>query len=264
MSEELTALAICWRLERRDGAGLALTSHDRALTVDDIRFEPAPGVTPAAIRTELGLEPGSSEVAGSLTAEAISEADLMAGRWDGAALMLFAVDWEVPGATNSLLEGRLGEASTGDGAFEAELEGVSAQLERPVCPLTSPTCRAELGDPHCRVDMAGRKVRTTVTGASVHIITVDHPVDERFRFGEVRFLSGPANGERQAILGVEGQQLHLRNAPAGDVMAGTVVELVEGCDKLLATCSARFANAANFRGEPHLPGNDLLTRYPGA
>jgi len=44
----------------------------------------------------------------------------------------------------------------------------------------------------------------------------------------------------------------------------TLVELVEGCDKSLATCATRFANAVNFRGEPYLPGIDLLTRYPGA
>jgi uncharacterized phage protein (TIGR02218 family) len=39
---------------------------------------------------------------------------------------------------------------------------------------------------------------------------------------------------------------------------------VEGCDKRLETCRDRFANTLNFRGEPHLPGNDLLTRYPGS
>ena len=36
----------------------------------------------------------------------------------------------------------------------------------------------------------------------------------------------------------------------------------EGCDYRLDTCAARFGNAANFQGEPFLPGNDLLTRYP--
>jgi hypothetical protein len=45
---------------------------------------------------------------------------------------------------------------------------------------------------------------------------------------------------------------------------GTLVLLVEGCDRTIATCRLRFNNAANFRGEPYLPGNDLLTRYPGA
>ena len=264
MSGEVTALAFCWRVERRDGAGLALTSHDRPLIIDGVRFEPAPGMTPAAIRSELGLEPRSSEVAGALSARAISEADLLAGRWDGAALRLSAVDWDEPAGPSLLLDGRLGEIATRDGEFEAELEGVAAQLERPLCPLTSATCRAELGDPRCGVDMAGRRLRAAVSEAVGHILTVDRPVDLRFRFGEARFLGGAANGERRAILGVEGQQLHLRSAPAGDVAAGTAVELVEGCDKLLATCSTRFANAANFRGEPHLPGNDLLTRYPGA
>ncbi|MFN7158060.1 MAG: phage BR0599 family protein, partial [Erythrobacter cryptus] len=42
---------------------------------------------------------------------------------------------------------------------------------------------------------------------------------------------------------------------------GTRIELREGCDHTIATCAARFANAINFRGEPFLPGNDLLARY---
>jgi uncharacterized phage protein (TIGR02218 family) len=264
MSDELTALAFCWLLERRDGVGLALTSHDRPLTVSGIKYEPAPGMTPAAIRSELGLEPKSSEVAASLSAEAISEGDIAAGRWDGAALKLFAADWTAPAQPQPLLEGELGEVSASDGSFQAELKGTAARLEQPICPLTSPNCRAELSDPQCRVDMAGRKVRATATGVSAHIVTVDIPVDGRFRFGEIRFLAGSANGERRSILGVVGQQLHLRSAPVGEVAIGTAVELTEGCDKLLATCSGRFANAVNFRGEPHLPGNDLLTRYPGA
>ncbi|MGO1304812.1 MAG: phage BR0599 family protein, partial [Sphingomonas parapaucimobilis] len=43
-----------------------------------------------------------------------------------------------------------------------------------------------------------------------------------------------------------------------------LIELVEGCDKRLETCLSRFGNVVNFRGEPFLPGIDLLTRYPGA
>lgn len=264
MSGQLTSLAFCWRLERRDGAGIALTSHDSWLTVDGVRLQPEPGMTPAAIRSEIGLESRSGEVAGALSTAAISEADIVAGRWDGAALMLFAADWAEPDESHVLLEGELGVVASRDGSFEAELKGVAARLERPICPLTSPSCRAELGDPQCRVDMAGRRLRATVTGLAGHVVTLDRPVDERFRFGDLRFMAGAANGERRTILGVEGLKIHLRSAPAGEVALGTAVELVEGCDKLLATCSARFANAANFRGEPHLPGNDLLTRYPGA
>lgn len=265
LNKEAASVAFCWRLDRRDGAGLGLTSHDLPLIVDGIRYEPAPGITPAAIRAELGLEPRSSEIHGSLSSEAISEADIAAGRWDGAWLELFAVDWENPEEEKlELLAGELGQVASKDDAFEVDLLGVAAGLERPVGPVTSPDCRAELGDPRCRVDLANRRIRAIVTSASGHVIHLDQPVDDRFRFGKIRFLGGAANGEQRTILEVGDHQLLLRSAPAGEVEAGTAVEIVEGCAKMLATCAGRFGNAANFRGEPHLPGNDLLTRYPGA
>ena len=265
MSGELTSLAFCWQLERRDGAGIALTSHDRPITIDGIRFEPAPGMTPASIRSGAGMSATSSEVFGAMSSQTISEADIFAGRWDGAALSLFAVDWEDPDAgVQPLIEGELGQVASVDDKFEAELLGVAAKLERPLCPLTSPECRAELGDPRCRVDMAARRLRAAVVEAANNIVTIDRPVDDRFRFGEIRFLGGPANGERRKILSVAGPELSLRSATSVEVPAGTAVELTEGCDKRLMSCSTRFANAENFRGEPHLPGNDLLTRYPGA
>jgi uncharacterized phage protein (TIGR02218 family) len=261
----VTSLALCWLVERRDGAGIALTSYDRPLTVSGVRFEPAPGILPASIRCGAGLEAGSSEIAGSISSAAISEADIVAGRWDGAALKLFAVDWEQPStAVQPLIEGELGQVASSGTRFEAELLGVSAKLERPVCPLTSPECRAELGDPQCRVDMAGRKLRALVTGISGNSVTIDRDVDDRFRFGEIRFLGGAANGERRKILAFAGRELSLRSELAVDIAPATPVELSEGCDKRLESCVARFGNAENFRGEPHLPGNDLLTRYPGA
>jgi uncharacterized phage protein (TIGR02218 family) len=163
-----------------------------------------------------------------------------------------------------LLEGELGQVSGSQARFEAELVGVAAKLGRPVCPATSPECRAELGDRDCRVNMAGRRLRATIVSAAQHILVIDQEVDDRFRFGQLRILGGKANGQRRRILSVAGQALTLRSAAFGEVAAGTAVEIVEGCDKRLESCASRFGNAANFRGEPHLPGNDLLTRYPGA
>ena len=261
----LTSVALCWRIERRDGAGAALTSHDRAIEIGGVRYDPAPGMTPAAIRSEMGLEARASEVAGSLTSVAISEPDILAGRWDGAALRLFAADWTAPGGEQvELISGELGQVASKDGEYSVDLLGAAAKLERPVCPLTSPECRAELGDARCRVDMAGRTMRAVVVASAGNVVRLDRMIDSGFRFGRVRFLGGAANGEARVILAVDGDELTLRSAASVDVAAGTPLEIFEGCDKMLATCSARFGNAVNFRGEPHLPGNDLLTRYPGA
>lgn len=261
----LTSLAFCWRLARSDGAGLALTSGDRNMSVDGVEYQAAPSVTPAAISRSFGLEPDSGEVAGALSADCLSESDLVAGRWDRASVRLFAVDWADPGAEAAeLLGGELGEVSIEGEGFSAELQGAASRLARAPCPATSPECRASFGDKQCRVDFAGRILRAVVVAANGNALELDRSVDSRFLFGRIRYLGGENCGLSTMILAVNGTEISVRDRPRRPIAAGTTVELREGCDKRFETCVSRFQNAANFRGEPHLPGTDLLTRYPGA
>ena len=67
----------------------------------------------------------------------------------------------------------------------------------------------------------------------------------------------------QAVVANDAAGVTLADAPASAVVEGALAVLTQGCDRRMATCSTRFGNAVNFRGEPYLPGNDLLTRYPG-
>lgn len=261
----LTSIAFCWKLERTDGAGLALTSSDRQVASDDILYRTAPGVTPAAITRSLGLEPDSGEVAGALCAEALSDTDLALGRWNGASASLIAIDWADPGAgTVRLLAGEIGEVSVEGDGFSAELRGAAVRLRKAPCPKTSPECRAAFGDKQCRVDLAGRIVRSAVISAQDNLLQLEQPVDERFLFGRLRYLSGDNCGLASVVVAASGNAVTLRDRPRAPIEAGTVVQLREGCDKRFETCVKRFQNSPNFRGEPHLPGNDLLTRYPGA
>ena len=87
------------------------------------------------------------------------------------------------------------------------------------------------------------------------------PEDLRRR---LRWLGGANSGLESPVLRSEAALLILYEPPAFPPAVGDLVEISEGCDKMLATCAGRFGNALNFRGEPHLPGIDLLTRYPGA
>jgi uncharacterized phage protein (TIGR02218 family) len=261
---ELTSMAMCWRLERTDGAGIALTSHDRKLVVDGIEFEPAPGMMPASITRSLGLDPDSSEVAGALSSEALDEEDLATGRWDGATMRLNVADWADPAAEAiSLLGGEIGTVAFDGNGFTADLQGAAARLEEPVCPVTSAECRAHFGDKQCRVDLSGRTIVTSVIGATAGELTLDRSIEDRFVFGRLRYMSGANCGLTNIILSVSGTVIRVRDLPRAAVESGCRVELREGCDKRFETCVTRFNNAVNFRGEPHLPGNDLLTRYPG-
>ena len=160
----------------------------------------------------------------------------------------------------------IGAVETDGQAFTAELRGSAARLERPVVEATSPECRAELGDRRCRVAMAGRRRVARVTTCDERVATLDttEPSGNAYGAGLLRWIGGENSGLESAISVSDGARVTLRAEPALPVAAGDLVELIEGCDKSLATCAARFGNAVNFRGEPYLPGIDLLTRYPGA
>jgi len=262
-ARSLTALTFLWRLERADGVAIGFTSHDRDLVRGGFRYRAAPGLVPSAVERSDGLEVGSVELGGALTSDSLTEDDFRSGRWDGAGLRLYAADWQDEDAPLvPIARGELGAVELRDGAFSVALRGPTAVLDAPVIEVTSPECRAVLGDRRCRVDLAGRRARAIVTSASGDILTLANglPADD-FAFGQLRWLDGPNAGLRTAIVASAGTSLTLREAPAFAVTGRVAAEIVEGCDKRLATCAARFDNAANFQGEPHLPGDDLLTRY---
>ena len=262
---ELTSLALCWRLERLDGVGLALTSHDQPVTIEGVRHEPTPGMTPASVTRPLGLEPPSAETAGALSSAALDATDLSLGRWDGAKVALSVVDWQQPdNEAIVLLGGEIGSVNIDGESFSAELRGAAAALEAPVCPATSAECRAQFGDKKCRVDLAARTLVAHVVSSDGGALTLDVPVDDRFVLGRLRYMSGANCGLSTVVLSASGNIVEVRELPRASIETGCRVELREGCDKRFETCVSRFANGANFRGEPHLPGNDLLTRYPGA
>ena len=265
--DRLATIAFCWRLERRDGVTLGLTGHDRDLIVAGARYRAAPGLTPSAIVRGEGLDADTMEAGGALGHAAITARDLKAGRWDGARVVAFAVDWSADDPSPIALgEGRIGEVTIEDAAFTAELAGVASRLERPVTEATSPGCRAVLGDRRCRVPMAGRRALVSVVAQHDRALTLDRTEasSNAFGNGRLRWLGGDNAGLEVAVAVSSGASLTLREAPRFAVAPGTLAEVTEGCDGTIATCATRFDNTANFRGEPYLPGIDLLTRYPGA
>ena len=270
LAAEVTTIALCWRVARTDGVVLGFTSHDAAIDVAGLCYAAAPGMTPSAISAGLGLEVATMEFAGALSSGAMTEADLAAGRFDGARLDIFMVDWTAPnGGILPVARGTLGaveRALTRDGgSFTATVRGPTAALEATAIETCSPMCRAELGDRRCGVDLVPlTMLATAASGSSAAAVTVAGVAAlDRFVDGRLRCLSGGNAGLDARIAGVAGSAVTLVEALPFTVIAGTRLELREGCDKRIATCAARFANAVNFRGEPHVPGSDVLTRFPG-
>ncbi|KDA02853.1 DUF2163 domain-containing protein [Hyphomonas oceanitis] len=144
---------LCWRLVRADGFALAVTEHDRALVVDGTTYQPGEALVAGQFTQSAALKPGQAAAGGALSHTAITEADLAAGLWDGAAVTVLRVDWERPEFFVCVWSGRLSEVTRGETAFQAELVSIKADLERPVGRVYARRCDAALGDARCGVDV---------------------------------------------------------------------------------------------------------------
>lgn len=264
----LTSSGYGWRLERRDGVTLGFTSHDRDVELGGLTLRASPGMMPSSIVESTGLDVDGLDVRGALTADAIRADDLSAGMWDAARLSIFLFDWTDPSAgIRTLAVGELGAVSHSGSEFDAEFKGPAAKLDRAVAPYTSPGCRADFCDADCglNAERFTHQVQIgSVTGGVIALATPLSGVSENFAFGKLRWLDGPNCGLWSDVLSVTASSIELIAPPPFAALSGSRVELIEGCDKTIATCGTRFGNAINFRGEPYLPGNDILTRYPGA
>lgn len=259
---ELDTVATFWRIYRRDGVTLGFTSHDRDLAFEGILHRSAPGMIPAAIRLTSDLSDDSAEVEGALSHNAIREADLTAGLFDEASIEIGAVAWETL-ESRILYCGQIGRIDDDGSAFAAELRSAKHSLEADLVPRTSPTCRAIFCGPGC--GLSARKFETLDTLAALdpdaNRVQLGNAVGQEFADGRLRFLDGPQTGLVFHVISIEGSWLTLDRSLVAGTVVGTKVEVREGCDHTFETCRTRFANPLNFRGEPFLPGNDLLARY---
>ncbi len=259
---ELDTVATFWRVFRRDGVTLGFTSHDRDLTFGGIMHRAAPGMVPAAIRLTADLAHDSAEVEGALSHDTIREADLAAGLFDEAAIAIGAVDWQSL-AHHTLYTGALGLIEDDRRGFSATLRSAKHVLERDLVPRTAPTCRAVFCGPGCGLSAARFTISLPVAAMDIDFNRVRFAGLDGTDYvdGLLRFRDGPQTGISMGIVSVADEWLMLDRPLVAGTVIGTMAELRQGCDHTIATCASRFGNARNFRGEPFLPGNDLLTRY---
>lgn len=260
LDRALDTVASFWRIHRADGVALGFTTHDRDLTFDGLLHRAAPGLTPSAIRRTGGLADEGADVEGALAHDAICEVDLAAGRYEEAAVVVGAVCWETLEA-RVLYTGRIAAVGRDGAGFTAELAGAKAALAADPVPRSSPMCRAVFCGPGCDLSPARftrRAAVAAIMGERVRFAGIDPAL---YPGGSLVWRDGAQAGLAAAILAADADGLLLDRAPDG-VAAGDIAFVREGCDHTIATCAARFGNAANFHGEPFLPGTDLLASYP--
>lgn len=267
----VTTLCHAWRVTRRDGVVLGFTDHDRDLSFDSTDYGAASGFEASEAEDGHGLAAESGEVSGGFSAEAIGEADLAAGRYDGAKVEVFTVNWQDPSERLLLRTAELGEVRREGGLFRAELRRLTHGLDQVRGRIYGHRCDAVFGDARCGVDASAPAYRATATVLAVldemrvKVGGLSGFAERFFRYGVLTVTSGTAAGlsadieDHRKVDGADELVLWLP-APAG-LAAGDALQVTAGCDKCFSTCKAKFANQLNFRGFPQMPGSDFTYGY---
>jgi uncharacterized phage protein (TIGR02218 family) len=276
------SLVSCLKLKTKAGAILAFTEHDQNITFDagdgdgSQTYKAAQGYTRSAVMNESGLEVDNLDLEGLLASGGLELADVRAQVYDGATVLFFLVNWrDLSMGKITLRKGRLGRVTPQGGRYTAEIQGLADRLGRgELLQVWSPGCRADLGDDRCQADLTGLSYAGVVSA-----------VTSRSQFTASAFVCAPAATDSTYLNGGiltwtsgnnNGRQIEVRTYTHGTkvfvlpvplpyaIQVGDGFSVQVGCDKSFAVCKARFDNAVNFRGEPHVPEGDKVRYNPSA
>lgn len=257
-----TTMCRVWLLVRRDGARFGFTDHDRELSFDGDVFKSDSGLDASVLEASTGLSVDNGQAVGALRDIGLTEVDLAAGKYDGAEVWQWLVDWTNPQLRQLLFRGSIGEIRRGASAFEAELRGITEPLNQPLGRMYLRECDRVLGDVKCGIDADDPTF-------SAHVTVIEAQDKRAFAFGN---LTGYQDGwfTNGVIRWADGAVSLIRRDAGGvletwqeiDAKVGDIAQVIAGCDKQAETCRVKFGNLLNFRGFPHIPGEDWVTAYP--
>jgi uncharacterized phage protein (TIGR02218 family) len=277
LQEKLDAAAstfcACWRVARRDGVVQGFTDHDLDIDFGGVTYRAGEALTPTQIENAVGLGAGTGEAEGALQSDGVTALDLQNGAYDGATVEIWLVDWAAPDDRLLLDIATIGEVRRGEFAFSAELRSGAHYFDQQRGRVYQRNCAADLGDARCgfNVSTPGFFTQGQIVSATRETLTAtlfDSFEADFFTLGTMTFTSGANSGARFSVKTHRQDSaqatLLLGSPPAAGVAAGDAFTLVAGCDKSPESCQNKFANIVNFRGFPHMPGNDRVIAYPSA
>lgn len=268
-----TTVARAWQITRKDGVAYGFTDHDCDLAFEGVTFRAATGLTATAIEQGTGLSVDNLEAVGMLTDAAVRDEDIEAGRFDGAAVESWLVNWTDNSERQLMFRGSIGEIRRAGGTFTAELRGLSEALNVPRGRVFQKPCSAVLGDRQCRFDLGSsgfieaRSVAEIAEGRLLRWPSFDGFEAGWFARGQLEILSGAAAGlsgriKADRFLRDGAREIELWETLKLEVQEGDQVQLTAGCDKRFDTCRFKFGNLENFQGFPDIPGDDWIMSYP--
>ena len=273
-------VATFWQVTRVDGEVFGFTNHDISKLIGGVQYEASAGFNASELATNATLSVDNMEVTGLFDSAGITDAELEAGVWDNAEIIIFEANYVSLAWTNTLLTGWLGQVRRNRGLFVAELRSLTTKVQKSVGALLTPNCRYKLGDLNCQVDLdaltqfdvpvTAITSRRVFTAASLDSMSPPIP-SGFFNWGVLTFTTGLNAGFRMDVKSYAAGVIELQLAFPYAVAVADEFSISPGCNKQFKTapgvydgdCFTKYDNAINFGGEPEVPLAAKSARVPG-
>lgn len=267
---EVTTVALCWKIKRRDAVVTAFTDHDEAIVYDGDTYTPLESGSPSNYRQSSNLATSNTDLEMSFSSTSSLDESLRAGLYDYAEVWTFRINWaDTSMGIIKLAYGRLGEVEIRDNLARIEMRSLTQLLAVPIGRIYTPECDATLGDTRCAVVMTTFTHTGTagaVTSNKVFILAgaASGKAANYYAYGKITFSSGLNSGITMQIESYVAatNTVTLYEPMPFTVVLGDAFTAYAGCDRRFATCKATFNNKDNFRGFPHIPGMDKALTVP--
>lgn len=262
---DATTLAYGLKIVRADAQVFGFTSFDRDQTISGVLYTTSPGLDVTGIAMSAALNVDNLELTTLDDGTVFTKADVFDGIWRNAAFTLFKYNWaSLADGIDILLTGTLGEGELRRATVVFELRGLQQYLQQPVGDVSTPTCRARLGDARCRKDLTAFRFVGTVTtaGQRTFIASAMAQASDYFTEGQVDWLTGANAGRTRRVKTHTVGGIFTVDIPMILAVAiGDTFRATAGCmHRLMQDCGPKFDNVPNFVGEPHRPTLNDLTK----
>jgi hypothetical protein len=301
IAQEVTTLAGCLKITRKDGEVFAYTTHDQDLVISNgdspetfTTYQANGSYVPSASQTDNQMGVPNEEITGAIMATDITYEQLVAGKFNGATVQKFFVNWADLSQGKIILPGyKLGTITPEDNHFRTELRGMIDTLRARTGEVAEPVCRVDLFSPECGLNADDFVQHGTVVSTDGHkTMVVSGITDSFFPLFTEDLLVPPAATPWEFTGGINSAFDFGNHSGTAPIATGTPLtpgwkvgvyyqsgwvkisdserphvdangqrddisgDTMGSSDKTPHTCLFKFKNIINFRGFKYLPGVD--------
>ncbi|SDR47050.1 DUF2163 domain-containing protein [Paraburkholderia tuberum] len=154
LASDVLTFATCAQITRKDGTAFGFTDHDADIVYNGFTYQSRGGYSPSAVEAADDLSTANLEINALFldSGGAVTQADIEAGLWDNAAVLIFGVNYaDLTMGQVNLTAGNLGQFTILNGGWKVELRGLAQTLQQTISQMYSPSCRALFGDSRCKL-----------------------------------------------------------------------------------------------------------------